>query len=682
MRATFARAGLVILLALGGCAGDDAAGGVDALADVAAPSDMADAVASDVVADAASDGTGGGTDVGSADIAVADTAADAAPDVADDATPDATPDAADAPQDVVAPPDLPHYALSLLHFNIQYVAGGSEGIIDSLGGLLTRPEGFSELDEAEMEDQIIVESYRPVLDLLAAHPTWTLSIEMQGYMLEKIMERHPETFALTKSLVEAGQVELVSFHYSDQLFVAGHRESMERSLAMNEAVFAKAGIQRSGAIFTQEGQFGEGMAPLMAEYGYDVALLPKNLWSYQHGEGPVAPLYSMRGKHVIIGGRSVQDEASGLQSTWVFLDDGELLMTNDLDPYLSSLFVFHQKSYDDFEKQLMDMEAQGWKISSLGAWRQAVLDAGIEVPELPPVLDGCWQPKNTQNVYRWMGGAGVWGASERDNTVLRNNVRARHALLAAEAVDAGAATPSPLIAEGWRELLLGEVSDATGWNPWNGEVQYSLTHSAAAQALAEQVLAAGLGGGQQVDLATGAIEPLTAEAPPGAAVDPLFALQASGKAWAAAEQWQESPDGGVVLTVTFTPESPNPGRDLQVVMPYTHDHVIYSPALLEDEVVSYPLDGFTWSSIGIPLANGLLGIAPDRYLIKDMRTLHLAAVLDRGAQTVTFRDETSPTDVQQVVWRFVILDGVTAEEARQRADGLNVHPIWRAPQAP
>lgn len=681
MRRVGARAfGWVVALALVAACGEEPgteAGGADS----GTPSDVAGGDAGSVDAAPVAD-------VASTDVPLTDAAGDAAHPVPDAAGPGdgETPDSGDSgaadAQDVAAPPDLPHYALSLLHFNIQYVAGGSEGIIASLGGLLTRPEGFSELDEQEMEDQIIVESYRPVLDLLAAHPTWTLSIEMQGYMLEVIMERHPETFALTKALVEAGQVDLVSFHYSDQLFIAGHRESMERSLAMNEAVFEKAGIQRSRAIFTQEGQFGEGMAPLMAEYGYDLALLPKNLWSYQHGDGPVAPMYAMGGRHVVISGRSTEDPATGLRSMWTFVDDGELLMTNDLDPYLSSLFVFHQPSYDKFEKKLLDLEAQGWKIASLGAWRQAVLDAGIDVPELPPVLDGCWQPKDTQNVYRWMGGAGVWGASERDNEVLRANVRARHALLAAEVAgaNAGAAPPTELLAQGWRELLLGEVSDATGWNPWNGEVQYSLTHSAAALAIAEQIIAAGLPPGQQVDLATGLVEPLTVEEAPGADVDPLFGIEGEGKGWAVTEQWQEAPDGAW-LTVTFTPEIADPGRDVKVVMPFTHDHVVTSPALLESEVRSYPLDAFTWSTIGIPLANGLLGLGPDRFLIKDMRTLHLAAVLDRGAQTVTFRDETSPTSVP-VSWRFLILEGVTAEQARQRADRLNVHPVWRPASAP
>lgn len=677
------RGAMALLLLVAACA-DDGAGassasdaatdvGLDAsgagAGDTAGPSDGAAGVDAGNTADAAPDSTDAGlADVAGGDAAVEDVAADAA--AGGDAT---SADGGGADADVVVGPKLPHFALSVIHFNIQYVCGGTVGIIDSLGGLLTRPEGFSELDEAQLEDQIIVESFHPILVLLDNHPSWTLTIELQGYMVEIIMARHPDTFALMKTLNEQGRLELVSFHYSDQLFVAGTRESMDRSLAMNEAIFAQAGLTRAGSIFTQEGQFGVGMAPLMEKYGYHTALVPRNLWKFQLGEdAPVAPLYTMRGVHAIVGGRSIDDAESGIQSTWTFFDDGEKLMTNDMDPYISSLFVFHQPSYDEYEKQLLDLEAAGWQIAGIDTYVQAVEEAGIATPELPPILDGSWQPKNSNNMYRWMGGQGVWGFAERDNDVLTSVVRARHAILAAEAAIPGG---SALIDQAWRELLLGEVSDATGWNPWGGEVQYGLTHAHAAEALALQALEPTIAAGQQVDLATGEVAPLEAAPAPGDVVDPLLAVVAAGTGWDITQTWRADPDGGATLEVTFAPGE-GAKRDLSVVFPFTNDQVVYSPAMLEDEVQSTPLTDYVWGSIGLPCANGMLGLADGLFVVKDLRTVHLAAVIDRGPGTVTYRDETTPTD-QPVTWRFLVLDGVTAEQARARADRLNVHPIWR-----
>lgn len=681
MRGTLAMA---LLLGVAGCAADDdgAVGGADAVAADAGGTDAADAAGADAPGgdapggDATADATADAADA--TDAALPDAAEDAGAADAADAE-DAAPDAADAPDagpdtaDVVVGPKLPHFALSLIHFNIQYVAGGTEGIIDSLGGLLTRPEGFSELDEAELEDQIVVESFHPILVLLDNHPTWTLTIELQGYMVEIIMERHPETLALMQSLNAAGRLELVSFHYSDQLFTAGTYESMDRSLAMNEAVFEAADLVRSKSIFTQEGQFAVGMAPLMQKYGYDTALVPRNLWKYQMGEAAgAAPLYAMRGVHAIVGGRAIDDAESGIKSTWTFFDDGEKLMTNDLDPYISSLFVFHQPSYDEYEKELSDLEAAGWQIAGIDTYVQAVKDAGIAVPDLPPILDGSWQPGNSNNMYRWMGGQGVWGFAERDNAILTGIVKARHALLAAEAV---AGQDAPLVKQAWRELLLGEVSDSTGWNPWNGEVEYSLTHTQAALDLALEALAPTIAAGQQVDLMTGEVGPVVPEAPPGDVVDPLVAVEASGTGWQIEQTWRAAPEGGAWLEVAFTPGE-GAKRDVRVVFPFTHDHVVYTPAMLEGEVEASPLAGYAWSSIGLPCANGLLGLADGLFVIKDLRTVHLAAVIDRGPQTVTFRDETIPT-TEPALWRFLVLDGVTAEQARARADRLNVHPIWR-----
>lgn len=89
------------------------------------------------------------------------------------------------------------YALALLHYNLQYVAG-----------------------DEKIENRIIEGSFAPMIDFFLAHPGWGADFEMQGYMLEQTAKRYPEIFDKFKTLLDRGQVKLVSFHYSDQLFLA------------------------------------------------------------------------------------------------------------------------------------------------------------------------------------------------------------------------------------------------------------------------------------------------------------------------------------------------------------------------------------------------------------------------------------------------------------------------------
>src|SRR4051794_30443475 len=56
-------------------------------------------------------------------------------------------------------------ALAMMHFNIQYVAGG-------MVGFWPNPDPVLDQTQEANEDQIITESFEPVLDLFLAHPKW------------------------------------------------------------------------------------------------------------------------------------------------------------------------------------------------------------------------------------------------------------------------------------------------------------------------------------------------------------------------------------------------------------------------------------------------------------------------------------------------------------------------------
>ena len=103
---------------------------------------------------------------------------------------------AHADDEIVEDPRPVHkYAVSVLHYNIQYVAGGLDQFKEDLDEAVQ--ELWADLDTSEegVEDAIIRESFHPILELYARHPQWGADLEMQGLMLEVIQERHPQTYA-------------------------------------------------------------------------------------------------------------------------------------------------------------------------------------------------------------------------------------------------------------------------------------------------------------------------------------------------------------------------------------------------------------------------------------------------------------------------------------------------------
>src|SRR5262249_35368684 len=255
------------------------------------------------------------------------------------------------------------FALALLHFNIQYVAGGMVGF------------GVPADDRTaeQVEDQIVTESFEPVLDLLGAHPTWGLDLEMQGYMLEVIAARHPAVFQKLKTLATRGQAEIVSFHYSDQLFLAFPRAAWDWSVRHDHDAFAQLGVPRSGAVFCQEGQAGMGMAAAMKDNGYDVMLWPKNLFGYEHDpQGP--DLLDKFGDVKMMTTRDLQKTIGGtnVSVNWTFVDDGELLATGGQNPYFPSVFVKSSKAIADYESKLAGLEANGFTIGTVSQYVKAL----------------------------------------------------------------------------------------------------------------------------------------------------------------------------------------------------------------------------------------------------------------------------------------------------------------------
>lgn len=699
-------AALAIGCGSGGGAADpgDLPGG-DA-ADVTEPGDAADDPgALDATDDVATDAEPG------QDVPAGDVATDAADDPGADA-------GADPGEPFVCPthegwPAIDDgrtkFGLTMFHWNIQYVAGGLIGewqgeqisMCFDMFGTHEMCEGWT---DDVLIDWIIRVSFLPILDLYLAHPDWRATFEMPGLMVQAMAERQPDVLAKLQCAANSGQIEIVSIHWSDQLFLAFPSRDLVWSIEHNRQVFEDAALPLSGVVFNQEGQSGVGKHRIMAEQGYTIDVLHRNLYRYHQQadvDDGVWPVYESTGPgaphavKVVVGGNV--DPTAGVQVDWTFFDDGEVLATPG-NPYLAP--VQPEPDWAEvgrFERKLQTRADEGYLHTTITDYVARLEQLGIAPKPLLPIADSTWQPPSTEGISRWMGRIGTLGYSthENDNRIRTDNYRASTclagaALLAELVADDGhdVAQERAWIDDGYLDLIRAQVSDATGINPWMGEWVYGFLYNESAEAACTRAVDALLVKWDQefaiLDLDAGVakeagmFEPQFQLAPTPEAEVPV-AIEVFSQGRTVETEWVD--DGRVYrLHVDIGPSDDPTGLDLPkrtvvLRMPLADGTLRYTPALIEDAVVSHPLSDFSLfaNQIYVPLANGLLGLGPNLWLIKSCRDVHLAARLSTGdADLIEFIDETVPA-TGDVRWVFFVLKG-TADEALQLARLLNTHP--------
>jgi len=558
------------------------------------------------------------------------------------------------------------YAVAVFHFNLQYVAGG-------MMGFSFLPNDALDLDNDAVEDLIVTESFAPVIDLYEKHPSWGVDIELQGYFLDVLAARHPAVLAKLRKLAKSGQIDVVSFHYSDQLFVAYPAEDWRRSQALTKASFAKHDVPLSRTVFCQEGQAGEAMAARMAELGYRNMVWPKNLWSFQHGDQPAEPLYQFGDVFLIQGGKgaSYQQGSLDLGLSWTFMDDGELLATGDLNPYLPDAFKHKPAAVKEYEDGLLSLETQGYQIVTVDQYVDAVKDR-VPHAKVPPLFDGTWQPNSTTGVLRWLGGKGIW-QGERDNEVRSLGALAHRELVAAEtAAKVAGLDARAELDSAWRLLALGQVTDASGINPFRGEAEYGIAHCTEALRIARGVIRrakaeAGLAS-VNIDPALGSMTSGSAPELRGDAVAALFEPDADAGDRQVTTAWESLGPGHFRLELGI-----GAGTATKIVVRFPgelEDELVLTRALADDALAKYRRSDFTFESFQLALPVGLVSLGKGRFLIKDQARVHLAAKITRDSGDVEMRDETL-ADGESDTWVFHVVEG-SAEDALAIAHGVNV----------
>ncbi len=625
------------------------------------------------------------------------------PDVEGSSPDDASDVAADPGPDVLACPEVADpwpidaaqtkFAMSLFHYNVQYVIGGLE-YFDDDGISYTVGFDAEGWDNDKVEDWIVVETFEPILDLYAKHPTWRVDIELQGYMIDVMAKRHPTVLEKLAELVRSGQVELISFHYAAQLFLAFPREDMERSLARTYEVMDAHCLPLSGVVFNQEGQAGMGRQRMLVDEGYEVGVFPKNLFKYQHIDTPWWPYYASEGGTLIVGPGQVDPE-SGIDVAWDFFDDGELRAVEGfVNPYLAPIGGANEERLAEFEQMLMDREAAGYVLTTIGDYVRHLEAQGVEKKPAPPLLDGTWQPTSTTSIHRWLGGqSDVWQEDEEDNKVRAGNAVARMHVSAtqvllerahAEGVDVADAVDR--MATAWDRTFDAEVSDCSGVNPFRGEVLFGLNTNAwlLEETTSLRTLLLDALGWEHV---TVDLETRSATQTPGPYVagprepaEPPLELAIESPGRTAEVAWYEIDADRWRVEIGFSAASAEGCeacelRFLRASFPRTEDMIRYSPGLIEDEVLEHPFDAFAFETgeVWLPLANGLIGLGDGWWAIKHVRQVHVTARVAPADPTIEFIDRNIWKD-DTVTWAFEVVQG-SAAEALAIANGLNTWPV-------
>lgn len=515
--------------------------------------------------------------------------------------------------DSTTPADQPgRYILNMYHFNLQYVAG------------------------CDVCYQRVIQSFEPLVDFYIAHPEYGADFEMQGMMIEYMAENYPAVLEKFKTIVNSGQVDLVSFHYSDQLLLAYPAHDQQWSININNKVFEKYGIKRSGTIFAQEAMFSEGMADMGARNGFNVAVMTGSIYGWFQNASEL-PYYTCRGLDVLRQGGAVFPD-SGIEVDWEFVGDGEVVTS--FDPYFPVLKMYVKYSIAKLEKKFADYVKNGCTISTVSRYVDALRAAGEIPTPLKPILDTPWRPSDGSGVYQWMGKyVFPW---EEDYTLLTGNWTARSCLMAFER-KYGSIYPDK-VEEAWKNLLKAEVSDSTGWRPIPAEIEYTKEHADAVLAIIQSI---------DPSLLTNAwTRPeLTPEA-----AGPVE-IKISGNLLKKQIKWYSFPgqEDVWIADVNLKKIPLIPSGLVSIDFPYDSDLIEYSPAMLENEVRTISIDDIKHNPIHLGIPNGLIGLGGGLYLIRDNNYGVLAARIDIDGKKISYQ-ALNPTE-NELHMRFYLIKG-------------------------
>ncbi len=595
--------------------------------------------------------------------------------------------------------NLDHFSLGIYHFNIQYAAG--------------LPSSYFKQTTA---------SFEPFLRFHEKFPKWKSDLEISGHHIA-FLERHfPEYLERLHILNKRGQVEIVTVHYSDQIYLAYPGYDLIKSIEIADEILERNGLKRSPVWFGQENFFGEGIAETMKQCGYSVACINGAYYAHLHKSPPPAAYYTYNGIDCLLKGQG-RVEGEMVQS-WNFWGDGELAFAR-FNVYFPG-YGPSEKKFVKRANQYFQNYQKGVKYITITEYVDIVKKRGYKPVPLEPLLDGSWNLYYYGGVYLWMGTYRF--PFERDGYIRSLTIQSRNRVLLAERLVESLATGTTdleklraVVKRAWKHQLLAEVSDSTGQTPFRIEVKYSRAEAAKAMEFAERAITTIRDkkalGGQWVDLGKGTIQP-TPQATISSVLHDIEALpvvsysnylQATRLPISARDVKRSSfnatfrevsknhyivdfsfrrgkyvPIISRILSIARTNKHPYRSEIVAerintrsgIYVPLLIDHLAYSPAGLENQLTTYPLVSFAWGHNGemwLPCPNGVIQVGSDLFLIKHNAhgNTHMAFTVDGRNKRVGLVTLNPPRI--KFNWRLSVFRG-TPKEALALGNAINVNP--------
>ncbi len=549
------------------------------------------------------------------------------------------------------------YTMALYHFNVQYVPGSTA-----------------------IENRVIEESFYPLLKMYQRHSTWRCNIELSGYMLELLHQRYPQILGLLKYLVSEGKIELIVSHYSEQFLVAYPRIDMVKSIEISDALLDSLDLVRSGLFFAQESQWTPGYAELLNSYDYDTVVVASDPWYYylHHRMKIRSPLYFLEDNST----QSLSADASQLnvllftkpkfindiEFRWSWAYDGEFANTyayNNDFRYASSRAQGH-------EKKLKKFEAEGCYFAFISEI-VTMLNEMTEPERIPKIPEATWDMKKCKGVWRWMGNN--IADYEDDAFVRAYTYRARQEALIAETLlkktsekGIDVSDEEQTLLNIWKQILLAEVSDSTGWFPWEIEVKESIKLIDSALILLDNVIAElkmKLGYHNtllKVDPSKNTISKVSSIISPEPTSAPNLKIKIKGGPY---QINYTKGEYGTTITIKMFLEKKS---TVEIRFP-AENSIMYSPSLAENTLITLnPSD--IHENPYLPLSNGLVVINGSKAIIKHCAERHMAMQWNRD-KYIVFKEKAVSGNLTYV---FTFVEGTFYFNLIEIANSINVYP--------
>ena len=585
-------------------------------------------------------------------------------------------------------------SLGIFHYNAQYVAG--------------RRDSYWKQTRASLIPQLKFHKH---------HPNWKCDLEISGHHL-LFLERHfPAVLETLRQLNNKGTIELVTVHYSDQIYLAYPKRDLLESIKICDEIYAKLGLIKSPVWFGQENFFGEGIIRVMKETEYKIALVNRNQYSYFHSDVPQAPYYRFKGYDADILLSGTNGQKNLVEQTWNFWGDGELAFAR-ANIYFPN-YGPSSKKYATRVARSRQQEIDGVEFLTISEYIAWCKQEHLQPAELHPLLDGSWNHFQYGGAYLWMGTSRF--PFERDGDVRSLTFQSRAKILAAEIMVAAAQqeginvdVETRNLRVAWKHQLLAEVSDSTGQTPVKIEVVYSIVEAQRALEIAEKIICAVL---KKLHQTSYAVETKSGKL---LQESEYYDLSSGRRTHISYDTFRKSLNlhfwlQNIKLNSTrisfYKVGSNRYDIDLSFYSKYTHfyqrvlsllrtrkkkglaraleDHICnysgmwwnwnsstiaYCPATMEEQPVEYALTEFENGRQWIPAPNGYLQVRPDLHVVKHnlVGNTHICFTCDAQNHRMGLILLNPPRT--PFLWRLSFIQG-SREQAITLANQLNVWPI-------